>query len=210
MPLHVLDDKLWFPQVADAMDDGLLAIGGDVTKERLMLAYKLGIFPWYENDIPLWWYPNPRFVLFPGELKVSHSMKNVFNKNMFKFTINKDFKAVIANCQQAKRIDQDGTWINEDIIAAYTQLHEEGYAHSAEAWQNGELVGGLYGVKLGKVFFGESMFSTVSNASKFAFIHFVKLLQQDGIELIDCQVYTSHLESLGAHMIDASTFAAYL
>lgn len=189
------------------MPDGLLAAGGDLGVDRLLLAYRSGIFPWYnEEDPPLWWSPDPRFVLFPDELKVSKSMKQVIKRNEFQFRVNTAFRQVIQNCSLIKREGQPGTWITSDIINAYTALHQVGYAHSAEAWQHGELVGGLYGVLLGKVFFGESMFSHVSNASKFAFINWVRLLREQGVVLIDCQVHTPHLESLGAKMISRDNF----
>jgi leucyl/phenylalanyl-tRNA--protein transferase len=206
LALHVLNDKIWFPPPNEALSDGLLAIGGDLQVERLLLAYKSGIFPWYDNDLPLWWHPNPRFVLLPNDLKVSKSMKTLLHQRKFRFTINQAFELVIDNCKKVERKNQDGTWINEDVKAAYTQLHQLGYAHSAEAWFNGELVGGLYGIKMGKIFFGESMFTKQSNASKYAFIKYVQQLQQEGIELIDCQVYTEHLESLGAKMIMREQF----
>lgn len=210
MPLHVLDDKIWFPPADEALSDGLLAMGGDLSVERLLLAYKNGIFPWYDGVTPLWWHPNPRFILFPNELKVSKSMKPILNQNKFRFTINSAFIEVINHCRKVERRDQDGTWINDDVIEAYTELHKMGYAHSAEAWYNNKLVGGLYGIKMGKVFFGESMFSTQSNASKFAFIKYVDILKKEGIELIDCQVYTEHLESLGAKMIMREQFIQLL
>lgn len=210
MHLQLLDDEIWFPEVNTALPDGLLAIGGDLRTERLLLAYRNGIFPWYDEGPPMWWCPDPRFVLFPEDLKVSNSMKQLVKKGAFDFTVNKAFKQVIAQCRKAPRKGQDGTWINDDIVQAYTQLHELGYAHSAEVWQGSELVGGLYGVRLGNVFFGESMFSNVSNASKYAFIKYVQLLQQEGVQLIDCQVYTEHLESLGASMIPRKLFIALL
>jgi len=175
-----------------------------------LLAYKSGIFPWYDEGVPLWWCPDPRFVLYPAELEVSKSMKQLLKKNAFEFTINKAFTDVILNCRVAERKGQDGTWITEDIVIAYTKLHDMGYAHSAEVWQDGELVGGLYGIRMGKVFFGESMFSMVSNASKYAFIKWVELLQQEDTTLIDCQVYTEHLESLGARMIPRTDFIMQL
>lgn len=206
MPLAVLDDKFWFPNVEDALDDGLLAIGGDLHPERILLAYKKGIFPWYDGDLPLWWCPNPRFVLIPEELKISKSMKAMFKKQAFDVTTNTNFVGVINACKSTERKDQDGTWIKNEVVEAYTALHKLGIAHSVEAWQNNQLVGGLYGIKLGKVFFGESMFSTVSNASKYAFITFVEQLKSEGIVLIDCQVYTEHLESLGAKMIMRQQF----
>jgi leucyl/phenylalanyl-tRNA--protein transferase len=210
MPLHVLDNRLWFPPVEESMDDGLLAIGGDLSTERLLLAYGKGIFPWYDGDVPLWWCPDPRFVLFPHELKISKSMRPLLNRGAFKFTINKAFGAVIKACRETERLGQDGTWINDDVEAAYNQLHKLGYAHSAEVWQNAQLVGGLYGIKIGKMFFGESMFSHVSNASKYAFIKYINRLTKEGVKLIDCQVYTEHLESFGARMIDRGEFLKYL
>jgi leucyl/phenylalanyl-tRNA--protein transferase len=208
--LSILDDKLWFPNPDNALEDGLLAIGGDLSAERLLLAYRNGIFPWYNNDIPLWWHPNPRFILFPNELKISKSMKQVIAKNTFEFKLNTSFKQVISNCKNIYRNEQDGTWINEDVMNAYNNLHLEGFAHSAEAWSNGKLVGGLYGIKLGKVFFGESMFSNEGNASKFAFIKYVEQLMHEGVVLIDCQIYTEHLESLGARMIERNEFMKIL
>ena len=208
--LHILDDRLWFPPVEDAMSDGLLAIGGNLTPEKILFAYKKGIFPWYEGDVPLWWSPDPRFVLFPAELKISKSMKTLLKNNAFDFTINKSFSEVIENCSLAERPGQDGTWITAEIKSAYAALHQDGFAISAEAWVDNELAGGLYGVKLGKVFFGESMFSKISNASKYAFIKLVGHLQQQGLELIDCQVYTEHLETLGARMINRKEFLELL
>lgn len=206
MFLQVLDDKLWFPPPEAALEDGLLAIGGDLSTERLLLAYRNGIFPWYDDEVPLWWCPDPRFVLYPSELKVSKSMKQLLKRNAFEFTINTAFEQVIANCKHAPRKDQEGTWITEEVRHAYTELHRLGYAHSAEAWLGDKLVGGLYGIRMGKMFFGESMFSHASNASKYAFIRYVHQLQQEGVQLIDCQVYTEHLESLGAKMIDRNLF----
>lgn len=210
MPLFALDTDLYFPPVHLAEPDGLLAMGGDLSQERLLLAYHHGIFPWYEGRYILWWCPDPRFVLFPAELKVSKSMQQLLKKEAFTFTVNKAFAQVINHCKTIPRHDQAGTWISKDVAAAYTKLHEAGYAHSAEVWLNGELVGGLYGVRLGKVFFGESMFSKVSNASKYAFISYVQQLIQESVQLIDCQVYTAHLESLGARMIPRKDFIALL
>lgn len=206
MQLHLLDDTLRFPDVEDALPDGLLAIGGDLSTERLIHAYRQGIFPWFDDDTPMWWSPDPRFVLFPDELKVSKSMKQLLKKNAFDFKINSDFATVITNCKQAPRKDQDGTWITNEVRDAYIQLHKLGYAHSAESWQDGELVGGLYGIKMGKAFFGESMFSHRSNASKYAFIKMVQHLKEEGVQLIDCQIHTNHLESLGARMIPRADF----
>jgi leucyl/phenylalanyl-tRNA--protein transferase len=210
MPLFALDKDLFFPPVHLAEPDGLLAMGGDLSPERLLLAYRTGIFPWYEADTILWWCPDPRFVLYPEELKVSKSIKPLLNRNEFEFTADKAFAQVIHHCKKTKRPGQEGTWITDEVEKAYCKLHELGYAHSAEVWKDGGLVGGLYGIKLGKVFFGESMFSTVNNASRFAFIKYVQQLKEEGIDLIDCQVYTAYLESLGARMIDRKDFVQQL
>jgi leucyl/phenylalanyl-tRNA--protein transferase len=205
--MFLIGKELIFPPADQANEEGLLAIGGDLSPERLLLAYKNGIFPWYNEDEPIcWWSPDPRFVLYPDKLKISKSMQTVLNNGTFRFTINRAFEEVIKNCKSVTRKDQAGTWISPEVQEAYIQLHKLGYAHSAEAWQNGELVGGLYGIRLGKIFFGESMFSKVSNASKFAFINYVKQLQKEDIQLIDCQIYTDHLKSLGATMIDRIKF----
>lgn len=209
--MFILNTEIQFPPVELANDEGILAIGGNLSMERLLLAYRSGIFPWYGEDEPiLWWCPDPRFVLFPGRLKVSKSMQTVLNNGKFRFTINRAFAQVIQNCKTASRKDQECTWISPDIQDAYTQLHQLGHAHSAEAWLNGELVGGLYGIRIGNVFFGESMFSKISNASKFAFIKYVQQLQKENVALIDCQVYTRHLESLGATMIERKKFMQLL
>lgn len=208
--LFALDHTLSFPPVDLSEPDGLLAIGGDLSINRLLTAYRGGIFPWYEGDTPLWWCPDPRFVLIPSELKVSKSMRPLLRKGVFSFTVDKDFPAVIRACKQTPRRDQEGTWITDEVERAYTELHRLGHAHSAEAWQDGVLAGGLYGIRLGNVFFGESMFSRVSNASKYAFISYVQQLQTEGVALIDCQVYTAYLESLGAHMIPRAEFIARL
>ncbi|MFC0773112.1 leucyl/phenylalanyl-tRNA--protein transferase [Terrimonas alba] len=210
MSLFILDKKLYFPPAHLAEQDGLLAIGGDLSPERLLLAYKQGIFPWYETDPILWWSPNPRFVLFPGELKISKSIKPLLKRNEFDFTINKAFKDVIHQCKKISRPDQDGTWITQEVEKAYIKMHELGYAHSAEVWKEGNLIGGLYGIRLGKVFFGESMFSKLSNTSRYAFIKYIDQLRLEGVELIDCQVYTEYLESFGARMIEGKEFTALL
>jgi leucyl/phenylalanyl-tRNA--protein transferase len=203
----LLNDDLIFPPVSMADEDGILAIGGNLSTERLLLAYRSGIFPWYSEGEPIaWWSPDPRFVLFPEKLRVTKSMQTVLNNGTFRFTTNRAFSMVIQQCKTAYRKEQEGTWITPAILEAYTKLHELGFAHSAEAWHNGELVGGLYGIRMGNVFFGESMFSKQSNASKFAFIHYVRLLQKEKVTLIDCQVYSSHLESLGAKMISREKF----
>ena len=205
--MFLLDSGLRFPPPELAGEDGLLAIGGDLSTERLLLAYRSGIFPWYNEDEPIcWWCPDPRFVLFPSELKISKSMKAVLNAGKFRFSINTCFDEVIQNCKTINRKDQAGTWINPDMVKAYTRLHEIGIAHCSETWLNDELVGGLYGIRLGNIFFGESMFSTVKNASKFAFINFVQLFQKENGQLVDCQVYTKHLESMGARMIPRKEF----
>jgi leucyl/phenylalanyl-tRNA---protein transferase len=206
MPLFALDKELIFPAVHLAEPDGLLAFGGDLSEERLLLAYRSGIFPWYEGEDILWWSPDPRFVLFPAELKISKSMKQLLKKNTFEFTINKAFNEVINSCKIINRNNQQSTWITDEIKISYNHLHKKGYAHSAEVWLNNELVGGLYGIRLGKIFFGESMFSKINNASKYAFIKYIHQLQSEDVQLIDCQVYTEHLESLGARMIDRKDF----
>ena len=210
MSLTILDENIWFPPLEDALEDGLLAMGGDLRTERLIKAYQEGIFPWYEGETPLWWSPNPRFVMYPANLKVSATMKQVAKRQEFVFKTNTAFDQVIAHCKKIKRAGQQGTWITPAVEKAYNILHQLGIAHSAEAWRGETLVGGLYGIKMGKLFFGESMFSSESNASKFAFISYVKQLEAEGIVLIDCQVYTEHLESLGAEMIDRDLFKQLL
>lgn len=209
--MFILPQTLIFPPVSMADDDGLIGIGGDLSVDRLLLAYRSGIFPWYNADEPILWYsPNPRFVLHPDELKVSKSMQTLIRKEAWTFTVNQDFASTIRQCRIAKRKYQTGTWIHDAMEEAYIRLHEAGYAISAECWSNGELIGGLYGVQLDRVFCGESMFSLEKNASKFAFIHVVTYLKELGIQLIDCQVHTDHLESLGARMISRDTFLTYL
>lgn len=199
-----------FPPLDTADEDGLLAMGGDLSPDLLRLAYQQGIFPWFSGDVPMWYSPDPRFVLFPDEMVVSKSMRQVIRSGRFRFTINRAFPDVIRQCSKVERRGQQGTWITEDMIHAYIRLHEEGMAISAECWQEGQLVGGLYGVRVGRVFCGESMFATVSNASKFAFIQLVETLTREGIELIDCQVYTEHLGSFGARMIPRSDYIRWL
>jgi leucyl/phenylalanyl-tRNA--protein transferase len=204
--LAILDDKLWFPSVNESTEEGLLAAGGDLSDERLLLAYRNGIFPWFNDELPLWWCPDPRFVLFPHELKISKSMQQLLRSNHFEFRINTSFEKVIQNCRFIKRRQEHGTWITDEVERAYTSLHKKGYAVCAETWHNNELVGGLYGILIGRIFFGESMFSLVSNGSKFAFIHYINHLIKRDVRLIDCQVYTQHLESLGARMIPRNCF----
>jgi leucyl/phenylalanyl-tRNA--protein transferase len=210
MPLFALDDEPVFPPVHLAEPDGLLAMGGDLSPERLLLAYRLGIFPWYEGDTILWWCPDPRFVLFPEELKINKKVNDLLNAGSFDFTINKAFSDVIRKCKEIERPGQMGTWITDEIERAYCKMHELGYAHSAEVWKDGELAGGLYGIRLGKVFFGESMFSAVSNASRYAFVSYAQQLRKEGVRLIDCQVYTAYLEGFGARMIDRKIFCDML
>lgn len=209
--MYLLSNDLVFPPLDMADEDGLLAVGGDLGTERLLLAYRSGIFPWYNEDEPIcWWSPDPRFVLYPAELKVSSSMKTVLQNGKYRFTTNRAFEQVIQNCKTVSRHGQDGTWISPAMQQAYTTLHKLGYAHSAETWQDGELVGGLYGIRLGDLFFGESMFSLKPNASKFAFINYVRQLQKENVQLIDCQLHTNHLESLGARMIPRELFEQIL
>ncbi|MBX9781065.1 MAG: leucyl/phenylalanyl-tRNA--protein transferase [Chitinophagaceae bacterium] len=206
----LLNEKLWFPPIEEAMEDGLLAIGGDVNPERLKLAYSKGIFPWFDGDIPLWWSPDPRFVLFPGNLVIAKSMRPILRNLKYQFRLNTAFEEVMRNCMQINRKAQDGTWISEALIQSFLILHQQGLAYSAECWENNELIGGLYGIRMGNLFFGESMFAKKSNASKYAFIHYVQQLEKEGVVLIDCQVYTEHLESLGAEMISREAFLRWL
>jgi leucyl/phenylalanyl-tRNA--protein transferase len=209
--MYFLSKELFFPPVSEANSDGILAIGGDLSHERLLLAYKSGIFPWFEEGEPIfWWSPNPRMVLFLDELVVSKSMRNVLNRSIFKVTFNQNFREVISNCQKIKRDGQNGTWITNDMIEVYCKLHELGIAKSVEVWQNEELVGGLYGIDLGHVFCGESMFSKVSNASKVAFIFLANQLKKGDYKVLDCQVYNEHLESLGCREIDRTDFMEML
>ncbi len=206
-----MNTEISFPPVEHAQPDGILAIGGDLSPKTLELAYYSGIFPWYDEDEPiLWWSPDPRYVLFPSKLHVSTSMKKLIRKPTYTFKVNKAFPQVINACRKQYRPGQGGTWIGQDIENAYNELHNLGLAHSAECWLEDELVGGVYGILLDKVFCGESMFSKCTNASKFAFINYVQLLQTQGIQLIDCQVHTDHLESLGAEYMPRKTFLTYL
>jgi len=209
---QLTEDPYLFPDPKLASSAGLLAIGGDLTPERLITAYSLSFFPWYNpGEEILWWTPDPRLVLFPKDLKVSKSMRPYFNQNKFQITFNQNFEEVIRNCQSNDRKGQTaGSWITNDITAAYTRLHDLGYVHSVEVWQDEELVGGLYGIALGKVFFGESMFAKVSNASKFGFISLVQKLQTMNFTLIDCQQETNHLKSMGAAPISRDKFMTIL
>jgi leucyl/phenylalanyl-tRNA--protein transferase len=207
--MYLLTDKIEFPEVNLASSDGLLAYGGDLSVDRLILAYSSGIFPWYEQGEPiLWWSPDPRFVLYPNELKVSKSLQKTILKNEFQITKNKAFKDVIMSCAHAKRKGQPGTWITSEMMESYCQMHELGLAISVEVWLNKKLVGGLYGIDLNNgVFCGESMFSLVSDASKVAFVYLVK---NSNYKIIDCQIYTKHLESFGAKHISRDSFLELL
>ena len=204
-----LNETIEFPPLTKTNPEGLLAVGGDLSPERVLYAYQNGIFPWYESDQPiLWWAPDPRFVLYPHKLKVSKSTKQILKNQSFEITVNRNFKEVIQACAKVKREAQSGTWITDEMMETYCELHQRGIAKSVEVWQNKKLVGGLYGVELNDtIFCGESMFSYVSNASKIGFTTFV---QNSKYKLIDCQLHTNHLESLGAEPISRSKFMNYL
>lgn len=211
--MYQLTDDLMFPHPKLSDEHGLLAFGGDLSAERLLLAYQNGIFPWFDESSPiLWWSPDPRMVLFPKDIKISKSMKTHFNQKRFKVTFNKAFPEVINACAGIDRKGQDGTWITKSMRKAYLKLYEKGIAKSVEVWSGNELVGGLYGILLKeqKIFCGESMFSKQTDASKYGFILFVKKLGEKGVKLIDCQIYTKHLESLGATEIPRELFLKYL
>lgn len=207
--IHVLNNNIQFPNIEEADKEGLLAIGGDLSVERLLLAYNSGIFPWFEEEQPiLWWTPNPRMVLFLKKFKVSKSLQKTVNKEMFKVTFNTCFTEVIANCSQIKREAQGGTWITQSMQEAYINLHQLGHAISVEVWLEDKLVGGLYGIDLPKqqIFCGESMYSKISDASKVALFYLVEKLKAKNYKFIDCQMYTAHLESLGAEEISRKEF----
>jgi leucyl/phenylalanyl-tRNA--protein transferase len=207
MPVFRLTDDLIFPPPELADDNGLLAVGGDLSVERLLLAYSMGIFPWYSDGDPiLWWSPDPRPILLPGELKVSRSLRQTIKKGIYTITMNRAFEAVIRSCSSIRRSQDEGTWITDEMIDAYIRLHKAGYALSVEAWDGDELAGGLYGVILGKAFFGESMFAKKSDASKVAFVKLAERLKQLSFELIDCQVTTPHLARFGAREIPRTEF----
>ena len=206
MPVYQLPEQLIFPDPEEAEPEGLLAVGGDLSPERLLLAYSMGIFPWYADEDPiLWWSPDPRLILEPESLKISKSLKRIICKKQFSITMDHDFKTVINKCATTKR-KEDGTWIVNDMINAYIELHHKGFAHSVEVWEKEKLVGGLYGVSIGKIFFGESMFSKTNNASKIALVYLVKTLSEWGFSCIDCQIKTEHLISMGAREISRHDF----
>lgn len=212
MPVYLLNDDIrLFPPVDLAEPDGLLAVGGDLSIPRLLNAYSRGIFPWYSEESPiLWWYTNPRFALFPNKLHVPRSLKKILTSPRFTFSVNSAFATVIKNCAASFRPDQAGSWLVPEMVEAYIALHNAGWAHSVEAWQDGELAGGLYGVAMGRAFFGESMFYSRPNASKAAFAWFVPKLANLGFELIDCQQETPHLERFGAELIEGGIFSSLL
>jgi len=207
VPVFLLSDTIEFPPPHLASKDGLLAVGGDLSQKRLLLAYRMGIFPWFSNHEPiLWWSPDPRFVLFPHEIKISTTLKKVIKKDMFSVTMDLAFNEVITQCAQVRLQKNQGTWIVKDMIDAYCNLHESGFAHSVEVWLQGDLVGGLYGVSLGKCFFGESMFTLVSNASNVGLVKLAEYLNELSFDLIDCQVPTKHLTRFGARQIPRRRF----
>lgn len=201
--VYQLDDDLWFPDPRLADEDGCLAVGGDLSIDRLLLAYQHGIFPWFsfrDNEEPVWYCPHERFVIFPDKIHISHSMRTLLNKKKYTFSLNEDFEGVIHNCSRL-RYEEEGAWLGEDIIKAYTELHRQGFAASVEVWEEERLVGGLYGVNIGSAFFGESMFSLVPSGSKLALIHLAKTMQELNGSIIDCQLKTAHLESMGGRYI---------
>ncbi len=211
MPVYSLTDDIYFPPPHFSNPDGILAIGGDLSPQRLLLAYHMGIFPWYSEWEPIvWWSPDPRCILPLSSLKISKSMRQVLRKDSFQVTFDQAFGKVLYQCRSMRRKGQRGTWITLEMEEAYQNLHQMGYAHSVEVWQEGQLVGGLYGVSVGRCFFGESMFSAVSNASKVAFVHLVHFLDARGFTWIDCQVYNDHLGSLGAIEVPRTTFLQML
>ena len=209
--MYVLSKEFFFPPVEDASLEGIVAVGGDLSVERLNLAYKSGIFPWFNEDEPiLWWSPPERMVVVPSIYKVSKSIRNLLNQNKFKVTFNQNFRDVILGCKQIDRPGQDGTWLSDDFVESYTKLHVMGIAKSVEVWQDDELVGGLYGVDLGHIFCGESMFSKVPNASKIGFVTLINYLKENNYKLLDCQVHNDHLEKLGAFEVSRDVFMRVL
>jgi leucyl/phenylalanyl-tRNA--protein transferase len=211
MPVYKLTKDLVFPPPEMADEDGLLAIGGDLSVDRLVLAYSMGIFPWFSDNYPiLWWSPDPRLILLPKELKISRSLAQTMKKGIYRITVDTAFGEVIRNCASIRRKGENGTWITDGMVQAYIKLHGAGYAHSVEAWDGNELAGGLYGVILGKAFFGESMFARKSDASKTAFATFARQLAADGFHLIDCQISTEHMKRFGATEISRAKFLRLL
>ena len=212
MVYQIFEDSLEFPDPREGEDDGMFAIGGDLSTDRLLLAYSLGIFPWFsfrDWKEPVWYCPMQRFVIFPDEIHVSHSMRNMINKGLYSVTMNRDFRGVIEGCSEI-RIDMEGAWLGEKMIEAYTRLHELGFASSVEVWREDKLVGGLYGVTIGNAFFGESMFSREPGASKLALIHLARTMQARGGKLIDCQFETPHLKSMGGRFIPYEDYLAFI
>ena len=210
--IYRIGKKLLFPKPVNVEPDGLLCVGGDLSVDRLLLAYSNGIFPWFsfrDNDEPLWYCPQERFVIFPGEIHISHSMRTLMNKGMYDVTIGEDFDGVIAQCSQL-RYQHEGAWLGEDMVKAYTELHRQGFAQSVEVWDGDRLVGGLYGVTIGRCFFGESMFSLVPSASKLALITLARFMQEHGGLMIDCQFETPHLLSMGGRYIDYGRYMEIL
>ena len=211
MPVFSLDEALIFPHPVLREPDGLMAVGGDLSPQRLLLAYRWGIFPWYHSDQPvLWWWLAPRLMVNPKEVHISRSLRRVLNQNHFEVTFNQDFNAVITHCSTIEREGQEGTWIVPEMITAYQKLHDLGYAHSVEVYEDSRLAGGIYGISLGRIFFGERMFSLKPNASKVAFVHLAQLLVARGFDWIDCQQDTPHMRSLGGELIDEELFLSIL
>lgn len=210
MPVILSKKQLWFPEVDEADESGLLAVGGDLSVQRLRLAYSKGIFPWFNEEPILWWSPDPRMVLFPGKMIVSHSLRQVIRRNEFEIMFDTQFENVIKACAETPRDDEEGTWITDSMVKAYVKLHKAGLAHSVEAFAGGQLVGGLYGIALGKAFFGESMFHIIPNASKVALYWLSMKLKEWDFHIIDAQVYTNHLESLGGELLPRNKYFTIL
>ncbi len=211
MPIFQLHDTIEFPHPEQAEDNGLLAVGGDLSVARLLSAYSRGIFPWYsENEPPLWWFTDPRLVIFPHEFHISKRLARTLRNTDFRTTMNPDFVQVIKSCATTRMRNNEGTWISPEMMEAYIALHNEGYAHSVECWQGDKLAGGLYGVQIGNVFFGESMFTKISNASKVALVALMEYVRKQNIQLIDCQMTTNHLLSFGAREISGAKFSSLL
>ncbi len=211
MPVYLLTDEILFPSPRLASENGILAIGGDLSEERLLTAYRQGIFPWYSQEEPIvWWSPDPRLVVYPDEIRIARSLEKIIRKGIYDITFDTAFEQVIRSCADVRLKKDEGTWIVEDMIKAYCRLHDSGYAHSVEAWCEGELAGGLYGVSMGRCFFGESMFTRKSNASKVAFVKLVEYLKNRSFKIIDCQVESDHLFRLGARLIPRKLFLQQL